>query len=60
MAKKIKVILKKSPIGSSKRQRATLKGLGLRRVNSFSIMDYTPELKGMIRKVSHLVEVEEV
>lgn len=60
MAKKIKIILKKSQIGSSKKQRATLKGLGLRRVNSFSILDHTPEVIGMMRKVSHLVEVEEV
>ncbi len=62
MAKKtknIKVILKKSLIGSTKRQRECVKGLGLKRLNSSSVLKDTPEVRGMIRKVSHLVSVEE-
>ncbi|MGB9617188.1 MAG: 50S ribosomal protein L30 [Desulfomonilaceae bacterium] len=56
----LKVTLKKSVIKSTKRQRDTVKGLGLRRMNSFRFLADTPEVRGMIRKVSHLVEVEEV
>ncbi len=57
--KNIKVILKKSLIGSTKRQRECVKGLGLRRLNSSSVLKDTPEVRGMIGKVSHLVSVEE-
>ncbi len=56
----LKVTLKKSVIKSTKRQRETIKGLGLRRMNSFRFLADTPEIRGMIRKVSHLVEVEEI
>jgi len=56
----LKVTLRKSVIKSTKRQRDTVKGLGLRRINSFRFLAYTPEVLGMISKVSHLVEVEEV
>jgi|UniRef100_A0A7C4EU17 large subunit ribosomal protein L30 len=56
----LKVTLKKSVIKSTKRQRDTVKGLGLRRMNSIRFLADTPEVRGMIRKVSHLVEVEEV
>ncbi|MFQ5900389.1 MAG: 50S ribosomal protein L30 [Thermodesulfobacteriota bacterium] len=55
----LKIILKKSKIGSTKVQRATLTGLGLRKVGSVSVLKDSPETKGMIKKVSHLLEVEE-
>lgn len=57
--KKIKIILKKSSIGSKKNQLASLKGLGLRKINSFVVRDSSPEVLGMVKVVNHLVNVEE-
>lgn len=57
---KLKVTLIRSIIGSSETQRATVKTLGLGRVNSFSELNDTPQIRGMIRKVEHLVKVEEL
>ena len=54
----IKVTLKKSQIGSTKKVRATLIGLGLTKTNKTVVRKDTPEIRGMIRKVEHLVEVE--
>ena len=58
--KKIKIILRKSSIGSKKNQIASLRGLGLRKTNSFVIRESSPEVLGMIKVVNHLVRVEEV
>lgn len=58
--KLIKIVLKKSVIGYNKKQKATIMALGLKKPNSFSIKKKTPSIEGMIRKVSHLVEVEEI
>jgi len=55
----IKVTLKKSYIGSTQKVRATLVGLGLTKTNKTVVRKDTPELRGMIKKVAHLVEVEE-
>ena len=57
--KKIKIILAKSVIGSKSDQIATVKGLGLRKTNSFVIRETTPEIMGMIKKVNHLITTEE-
>jgi large subunit ribosomal protein L30 len=57
---KLKIVLKKSTIGATDRQRATVKGLGLRRPNHERILENTPAVRGMIKKVLHLVEVSEV
>ena len=57
--KKIKIILTKSTIGSQKGQIATVKGLGLRKLNSSVIREITPETMGMIKKVNHLITTEE-
>ena len=60
MAKKeIKITLVKSTIGYSKRQKGTVKALGLRRMNQTVVHQDTPVIRGMINKVSHLVKVEE-
>ena len=60
MAKKmIKVTQIGSPIGRPKIQRATLIGLGLNKMHRTSELEDTPAIRGMIRKVSHLVKVEE-
>ena len=58
--KSLKVTLKKSVIGSNTRQRATVAGLGLRKINQTRLLQNTPAIRGMIKKVLHLVEVEEV
>tara|TARA_B100001173_G_scaffold275903_1_gene256435 strand:- start:145 stop:330 length:186 start_codon:yes stop_codon:yes gene_type:complete len=57
--KKIKIILTKSTIGSQKDQIATVKGLGLRKINSSVTREATPATMGMIKKVNHLITTEE-
>ncbi|NLC24476.1 50S ribosomal protein L30 [Oxalobacter vibrioformis] len=53
----IKVKLVKSLIGTNEAHRATVRGLGLRRLNSVSMLEDTPAVRGMINKVSYLVKV---
>ncbi|WP_428264614.1 50S ribosomal protein L30 [Haliangium sp.] len=60
MAIKLKVTQVRSGIGRDKKQRLTLRGLGLRRVHGTAVLEDTPAIRGMIRKVSHLVRVEPV
>lgn len=57
--KTVRVTLVKSPIGYSKRHKATVRALGLRRMHQTVEHLDTPTLRGMIAKVSHLVEIEE-
>jgi large subunit ribosomal protein L30 len=57
--KMVQVTLVKSPIGYSKRQKATVRALGLRRMHQTIEHVDTPVLRGMIAKVRHLVLVEE-
>jgi large subunit ribosomal protein L30 len=59
-AKQVRITLVKSPIGYSKRQKATVRALGLRRANASVVHPDTPPIRGMINKVSHLVKVEDV
>ncbi len=47
-----------SPIGREKSQRATLVGLGLNKLHRTATLEDTPAVRGMIRKVAHLVRVE--
>lgn len=56
--RKIKVTLVKSVIGTKQDHRATVKGLGLRRLNSSAMLEDTPSVRGMIKKVNYLVKVE--
>ena len=56
---KIKVTLVKSTIGQVESVKATVKGLGLKRIRSSKELDDTPCVRGMIAKVKHLVKVEE-
>ena len=58
--KKLKITLVKSPIGYSRRQKETVKALGLRKMWQTVIKDDSPSIRGMVEKVSHLVRVEEV
>lgn len=57
---KIKITLVKSVIGSTVRQRETVKSLGLTKINSSAIQNSTPDILGKVKKVEHLVSVEEV
>jgi len=57
--KKLQITLVKSPIGYSKRQKATLKAMGLRKLNQMVVQDDSAVMRGMIDKVSHLVTVDE-
>ena len=57
--KKIKITLVKSPIDRPERQKRTLKALGLNKTNSSKEVEATDQVLGMVRKVNHLVKVEE-
>ena len=58
--KKIKITLVKSPIDRPERQKKTLKALGLNKMNATKEVEATPQILGMVRKMNHLVSVEEV
>lgn len=57
--KKIKITLVKSVIGTKQDHRATVRGLGLRRINHTTELKDTPAVRGMIKKVAYLVKCEE-
>ena len=59
MAKKLKVTQTGSPIGRNAKQRQTLVGLGLNKMHRTRTLEDTPSVRGMIRKISHLVKVED-
>jgi large subunit ribosomal protein L30 len=57
-----KIVIKqiKSKIGSTKRQKQTLEALGLRKMNSTVEQEATPQILGMVEKVKHLVDIQNV
>ncbi|MCK4921355.1 MAG: 50S ribosomal protein L30 [Bacteroidales bacterium] len=57
---KIKITQIRSKIGSTVRQKRTLEALGLRKVHQSVELEGTPQIKGMVTKVSHLLKVEEL
>lgn len=57
---KLKVTQIRGGVGKPRRQRATLRALGLRRIRQVVVKEDRPEIRGMIARVGHLVEVEEV
>lgn len=59
MAKKLIITLKKSIIGCKDDQIATVEALGLKKIRSVVEKQDTPQIRGMINKVSHLVDVKE-
>jgi large subunit ribosomal protein L30 len=59
MSKTVKVTQVKSSIGRLPKHRATLKGLGLRRINHTVELEVTPSVRGMINKVYYMVKVED-
>ena len=58
--KKIKITQVKSGIDRSERQKQTLIALGLKKMNASKEVEATPQILGMVNKVSHLVKVEEL
>jgi large subunit ribosomal protein L30 len=56
----LKITQKKSVIGSKEGHKRTIRALGLRRIRDEKVHGDTPQIRGMINKVRHLVEVEEV
>lgn len=60
MSEKILIKQIKSKIGTKPNQRATLRALGLRKINAERIHDNNAVIKGMIDKVRHLVEIKEI
>ena len=57
---RLKVTQKRSPIGGTQNQRDTLRSLGLKRIHDVVVKEDRPEIRGMVKPVSHLVTVEEV
>ncbi|KJS32035.1 MAG: 50S ribosomal protein L30 [Desulfatitalea sp. BRH_c12] len=60
MAGKIKVTLRRSMIGRPEQQRKVLRGMGLTRMNKSVELENTAAIRGMVLKVAHMVEAEEV
>jgi large subunit ribosomal protein L30 len=60
VSKQLKITLKKSAIGRPSKQRDTLRGMGLSKLNKAVVLKDCTEIRGMINKVSHLVSCEEV
>jgi len=56
----IKITQVKSTIKRSRRQKETIKALGLRKINHTVIKEQSPQIMGMVKKVNHLVRTEEV
>ena len=56
----LKITQKKSVIGSKEGHKRTIRALGLRRIRDEKVHGDTPQIRGMINKVRHLVEVEEM
>ena len=57
---KIRIKQVKSNIGTTERQKLTLKALGLKKISATVDVEATPQIKGMVAKVQHLVTVEEI
>jgi large subunit ribosomal protein L30 len=57
---RLKVTQVRSTIGAKQNQRDTLRSLGLKRINDSIVKDDRPEVRGMVKTVTHLVQVEEV
>lgn len=60
MSKQLEITLKRSVIGRKEDQKRTVEALGLKKLNDTVVHDDTPQIRGMVNKVSHLVTVKEV
>lgn len=59
MAKKLEITLTRSVIGRKQDQKDTVEALGLKKIRQTVVLEDTPQIRGMINKVSHLVSVKE-
>lgn len=59
MASKLRIRQVRSAIGRAERQKRTVRALGLRRLHQEVVLNDTPQVRGMVNKVSHLLEIEE-
>ena len=57
---KVKITLKKSLIGQKQKARETVRSLGLNKINSSTERELNPMIEGMLHKIRHLVEIEEI
>lgn len=57
---KIKITQTKSKIGQTVRQKRTLEALGIKKMHQTVVLEATPQIRGMVEKISHLLNVEEV
>ena len=57
---RLKITQMRSPIGGTHSQRETLRSLGLKRMRDVVVQEDRPEIRGMVKTISHLVAVEEV
>ncbi len=60
MGKKLKITLVRSSIGRPEKQRRVLRGMGLTKLNKTVLLSNTSEVRGMVRKVAHLIMIEEI
>jgi large subunit ribosomal protein L30 len=60
MSKTLKITLKKSVVGRPEKHRRTVRSLGLKKLNGVVTVQDTPIIRGMVFKVSHLLQVEEI
>ena len=60
MAKELKITLVKSTIGEKPKTRATVETLGLRKINQVTVRPDTPDVRGLINRARHLLDIEEV
>ncbi|MCM3741029.1 50S ribosomal protein L30 [Oceanobacillus luteolus] len=59
MSNKLEITLKRSVIGGTQVQRKTVEALGLKKIRQSVVLEDTPSVRGMINKVSHLVDVKD-
>lgn len=60
MAMKLVITQIRSPIGRNRSQKEVLRGLGLRRMHHTVVRENTPQIRGMVKKICHLLKWEEV
>jgi large subunit ribosomal protein L30 len=60
MSKILKITLKKSLVGTPEKHRKTVRSLGLGKLNSVVTLKESPNVRGMIQKIFHMVQVEEI
>ena len=57
---KVKITLRRSLIGQKPKAKETVRSLGLKKINSSTVREINPMIQGMLNKIEHLVEIEEI